>query len=127
MADHPEIEGLYVSWEGPTRYVLKALSDIGRNDVAVSTGDLEYNIALNMAKGGMIKAISAQCPYDQGRAAALCAVNALLGRTAPSFIGVEPMYVDNSNLVKAWQQVYKAPLPQEINTSLNWTYANSDN
>lgn len=119
---HPEIEGLYVSWEDPARYVIQALVDIGRDDIAISTGDLEYNLALNMAKGGMIKAISAQCPYDQGKAIAKCAAMALLDKPVPSYVGIEPISVNQYNLTKAWNTVYKEDLPQEIKKSLNWAY-----
>lgn len=104
---HPEIEGVYVSWEGPAIKVMSALNDLERNDVAISTADLEYTLALNMAKGGMIKSISAQCSYEQGQAMALAGVNALIGKNVPSFIGVEPIFVTTDNLIKSWQSVFK--------------------
>ena len=122
LTRHPEIQGLYVSWEDPARYVVQALVDIKRDDIAISTGDLEYNLALNMAKGGMIKAISAQCPYDQGKAIAECAGMSLLDKPVPSYIGIEPIYVNQYNLIKAWNKVYKEELPEEIRKSLNWAF-----
>lgn len=67
LEEHPQIEGIYVSWDAPAKYVLNALTDMRREDIIVSTGDLEYNIALNLARGGMVKAISAQMPYEQER------------------------------------------------------------
>ena len=87
-------------------------------------GDLEYNIALNLAKGGMVKAISAQMPYEQGEAVATVAVKTLLDEVVPSYIGVEPVYVDRYNLQKVWQKSYKEPLPEEIKQALNWTCLN---
>ena len=124
LDEHPQIEGIYVSWDAPAKYVLNALTDMGREDVIVSTGDLEYNIALNLAKGGMVKAISAQMPYEQGEAVATVAVKALLDEVVPSYIGVEPVYVDRYNLQKVWQKSYKEPLPEEIKQALNWTCLN---
>ena len=124
LEEHPQIEGIYVSWDAPAKYVLNALTDMGREDVIVSTGDLEYNIALNLAKGGMVKAISAQMPYEQGEAVATVAVKALLDEVVPSYIGVEPVYVDRYNLQKVWQKSYKEPLPEEIKQALNWTCLN---
>lgn len=124
IKEHPEIEGIYVSWDAPAKYVLNALSDLGREDIAVSTGDLEYNIALNMAKGGNIKALSAQMPYEQGEAVAMVAVKALMNEVVPSYVGVEPVYVDRYNLQKIWQKSYKEPLPEEIKQALNWTCLN---
>ncbi len=124
LEEHPQIEGIYVSWDAPAKYVLNALTDMGREDVIVSTGDLEYNIALNLARGGMVKAISAQMPYEQGEAVATVAVKALLDEVVPSYIGVEPVYVDRYNLQKVWQKSYKEPLPEEIKQALNWTFLN---
>lgn len=111
---NPEIEGIYTSWEGPAEYAMNALTDMHRQDIAISTADLEYAIALSMAKGSMIKAVSAQCPFEQGRALALCAANALLGKKIPAFVGIEPIYVTAENLMSGWKKVFKEPLPEQI-------------
>lgn len=111
---HPEIEALYVSWDGPAMEVLEALVELGRTDVAVVTGDLDYPVAMNMAKGGMIKMLSAQCPYEQGEAIALAAANGLLGKHTPSFVGIEPICVTQENLLKSWNYVFKEEAPVEM-------------
>lgn len=111
---HPEAEALYVSWDGPALEVLKALTESDRTDVAVVTGDLDYSIAMNMAKGGMVKTLSAQCPYEQGEAIALAAANALLGKQPPSFIGIEPVLVTPENLLKTWSDIFKENPPAEL-------------
>lgn len=115
---HPEIEGLYISWEGPAAEAMSALSQLSRTDIAIVTGDLDYDTALNMARGGMIKAISAQCPYEQGQAIALAAANALLHKKVPSFIGIEPMTVTAENLLKSWKVVFKEEAPGEIREAI---------
>jgi ribose transport system substrate-binding protein len=114
MKEHPEIEGIYVSWEGPAMSVVTALSEIGRHDVVVATADLELKLALNMARGGAIKAIGAQRPYEQGRAMALAAANSLLNKEIPQYIGVEPLYVTRENLLKIWVKVFKENAPNEL-------------
>ena len=48
----------------------------------------------------------------------------LLDEVVPSYIGVEPVYVDRYNLQKVWQKSYKEPLPEEIKQALNWTFLN---
>ena len=78
-------------------------------------GDLEYNIALNLAKGGMVKAISAQMPYEQGEAVATVAVKALLDEVVPSYIGVEPVYVDRYNLQKSGRNRIKSLCLKRLN------------
>ena len=115
---HPDVEALYVSWDGPAMEVLKALSEMNRTDIAVVTGDLDYPVAMNMAKGGMIKMISAQCPYEQGEAIALAAANGLLGKKTPSFIGIEPICVMPENLLKSWKAIFKKEAPDAMKRAL---------
>ena len=115
---HPDVEALYVSWDGPAMEVLDALAEMNRTDIAVVTGDLDYPVALNMAKGGMIKMLSAQCPYEQGEAIALAAANGLLGKKIPSFIGIEPICVTPGNLLKSWETVFKEEAPDAIKRAL---------
>ncbi len=110
---YPEIEALYISWDGPAMEVIAALTELGRTDIAIVTSDLDYADALNMAKGGMIKALSAQCPYEQGQAIALAAAKAVLNKTVPPFIGIESISVTSDNLLKSWKQVFKEdPRPE---------------
>ena len=111
---YPEIQALYVSWDGPALEAMKALTELGRTDIALVTGDLDYAIALHMARGEMVKLISAQCPYEQGEAIALAAANGLLGKQVPSFIGVEPLSVNRDNLLKNWKNIFKEEPPQEL-------------
>lgn len=115
---HPEIEALYVSWDGPALEVMKALTEIERTDIAIVTGDLDYAIAMNMAKGGMVKMISAQCPYEQGEAIALAAANGLLEKEVPSFIGIEPVSVNQDNLLKTWRSVFKEDPPSDLRNTI---------
>lgn len=111
---YPEIEALYVSWDGPALEVMKALTEIERTDIIIVTGDLDYAIAMNMAKGGMVKMLSAQCPYEQGEAIALAAANGLLKKEVPSFIGVEPVSVNQDNLLKNWRSIFKEEPPSAL-------------
>ena len=115
---HPDVEALYVSWDGPAMEVMDALAEMNRTDIVVVTGDLDYPVALNMAKGGMIKMLSAQCPYEQGEAIALAAANGLLGKKTPSFIGIEPICVTPGNLLKSWETVFKEEAPDAIKRAL---------
>ncbi len=125
---HPEVEALYVSWDGPAMEVMDALAEMNRTDIAIVTGDLDYPVAMNMAKGGMVKMLSAQCPYEQGEAIALAAANGLLGKETPSFIGIEPVCVTSENLLKSWKHVFKEEAPAEMKRVLkqNPNYISAD-
>lgn len=114
IQEHPAIEGIYVSWEGPATKVLEALKELDREDILIGTADLDYELALNMAKGKNIKKISAQLPYDQGKALALVAANAVLDKYVPKFIGVEPVEVTQKNLLKMWERIFHESASEEI-------------
>lgn len=118
MRRHPEINGLYVSWEGPAMEALRALQELGRNDVIISTCDLEHESAMVFASQGMIQSINAQKPYEQGRAAAMAAVISLLGRKVPSYIAVEPVKITHNNLLKMWNEIYKEDAPADLRECL---------
>ena len=118
LQKHPEAEALYVSWDGPALEAMRAITDAGRRLLPISTGDLDYSAALIMARGGMIQFISAQRPYEQGEAIALAAANALLGKAAPSFVGIEPVSVTPENLLKTWAQIFKEDPPLELKEAL---------
>lgn len=114
LRDHPEIEGLYVSWERPALEVIRALGEMGRTDVSISTVDLDFDIASYMAKGEMVRGLSAQRPYEQGAAAALATAHALLGKTEFRYIGVQPLVVLPRNLKKAWTDIMHTAEPDFI-------------
>ena len=115
---HPETEAIYVSWDGPALMAIDALAEAGRSDIAVITGDLDYAVAMNMAKGGAVKMLSAQCPYEQGEAIALAAASGLLERDVPSFIGVEPISIHPDNLLKNWRKIFREDPPAELRNAV---------
>lgn len=114
IRNNPQIQALYVPWEGPARKVIQALTDIGRQDIAIGTGGLDLDSSKILGAGGMIKVLSAQQPYEQGRAVALAAAGVLLGRDIPSFIAVEPIGVRPDNLEAAWKEIFKDEAPHEL-------------
>jgi len=111
LRDNPEIQGLYVSWERPALEVIRALEEMGRTDVSVTTVDLDYDVASYLARGEIVRGLSAQRPYEQGEAAALATAHALLGKTEFQYIGVQPLVVLPNNLRKAWTTVMHTAEP----------------
>ena len=114
LAEHPEIEGIYISWDGPAQQVIKALSSIDRLDIIVGTVDLDFSSALVIAEDGPIKCVSAQQPFEQGRAIALAAAQVILNKNVPSFIGIEPIMVNKGNLLSSWRTIFKEEPPKEL-------------
>ncbi|OBZ07818.1 substrate-binding domain-containing protein [Bacillus sp. FJAT-26390] len=114
LTKHPKMKGLFVVWDVPAEGALAAARSAGREDLAISTIDLGTNVALDIAKGGMIKGLGAQLPYDQGVAEAILAAYALLGKEAPAYVAVPSLQVNKDNILESWKTVYHADAPASI-------------
>lgn len=114
ITDHPEIQGLYISWDRPALEAIRALKELNREDVAIFTFDLDNEIATYLAKEQMVKGLSSQRPYQQGIAVGLATAKALLGHDLHKYIGVQPYVVEPKNLLKAWKDIILEPAPPEI-------------
>jgi ribose transport system substrate-binding protein len=114
LTKHPKMKGMFVVWDVPAEGALAAARSAGREDLAISTIDLGTNVALDIAKGGMIKGLGAQLPYDQGVAEAILAAYALLGKEAPAYVAVPSLQVNKDNILESWRTVYHADAPASI-------------
>ena len=113
LAGPTPLAGLFAVWDEPAMIAVKAIEAAGLS-VPVTTIDLGNAVATNMVRGGLIKAIGAQKPYDQGKAAASATLLSLLGRDLPSWIALPGLAVTRDNVVEAYQSVWHAPAPTEL-------------
>jgi ribose transport system substrate-binding protein len=118
LTAHPEIEGLYISWDRPALNAIRALKELHREDVAVVTFDLDVEIASYMANGEFVKAMSTQRPYEQGVAVGLATAKALLGDERYKYIGVPPYVVEPKNLGRAWKDILHERMPDSLEAAL---------
>jgi ribose transport system substrate-binding protein len=99
----------------PAEGVLAAARASGRaNNLTIATQDLGENVAINMAQGGDVKDLGAQRPFDQGVTEAKLAGYALIGKKAPAYVAAPSLPVTQANVMQAWQQVYHAPPPSQL-------------
>ncbi|MBP3505250.1 MAG: LacI family DNA-binding transcriptional regulator [Lachnospiraceae bacterium] len=113
MEMHPEIETLYISWDQPALLAIKALKELGRSDVAVFTTDLDRDIAYCMEEG-IVRGMSTQRPYEQGRTAALVVAKSLVSDGIPKYVGVQPYIVEGKQLRRAWKDIFHEPMPERL-------------
>lgn len=111
ILENPDIDGIYITWERPALQAIQALEDMNREDIVISTSDLDYDIASYLAKKKMVIGISSQRPFEQGTAVAIATAKALLGKNEYKSIGVPPYTVTQSNLPKAWRELIKTEFP----------------
>lgn len=113
MEMHPEIETLYISWDRPALLAIKALKELGRSDVAVFTTDLDKDIAYCMEEG-IVRGISTQRPYEQGKTAALVVAKSLVSDGIPKYVGVQPYIVEGKQLRRAWKDIFHEAMPKQL-------------
>ena len=111
---NPDLKGIWAVWDLPAEGVLSAARAAGRNDLVITTIDLGLNVAVEMARNGLVKGLGAQRPYDQGVTEALLAGYGLLGKPAPAYVALPALPVTRDNLLEAWKTVYHSEAPVSI-------------
>lgn len=113
ITSHPEIEALYVSWDRPALLAIKALKELRREDVAIFTTDLDQEIAGYIEKG-VVKGMSTQRPYEQGRMAARVVAKSLVAENVPKYVGVQPYMIEPKELERAWKEIFHQAKPERL-------------
>jgi ribose transport system substrate-binding protein len=114
LTKNANLDAIWAVWDVPAEGVLAAARANGRNDLKIETMDLGQNVAIDMAKGGPVKGLGAQRPFDQGVTEAKLAGYGLLGKKAPAYVAVNALPVTPANLASAWQTVYHQGLPPKV-------------
>ena len=114
LTRNPTLDGIFAVWDVPAEGVLSAARPMGRSDLKITTIDLGENVALDMARGGMIKGLGAQIPYWQGVSEAIIAGKALLEKDVEPYYAVPALRVTRENLLESWKTVYNSEAPENI-------------
>jgi ribose transport system substrate-binding protein len=108
------IDGIWAVWDVPAEGVIAAARAAGRSELVVTTIDLGLNVAIDMAREGIIYGLGAQRPFDQGVTEALLAGYGLLGKEAPAYVALPALPVTRENVLDAWQEVYHQEPPADL-------------
>jgi ribose transport system ATP-binding protein len=114
LAEHPELNGIWAVWDVPAEGVVAALRSADRSDIVVITQDLGKNMAVEIAKNGIVKGVGAQRPFDQGVTEAMLAGYALLDEPAPADVSLSALPVTRDNVVEVWKAIYHQNPPAEL-------------
>lgn len=109
----PGLSGIFAVWDVPAMKAVRALAQHGI-DIPITTVDLGNEVALDMARQGMIKGVGAQLPHDQGSAAARVILAALLGLPVPPWVALAGRQVTPSDVIEAYQVIWHLPAPKAI-------------
>jgi ribose transport system substrate-binding protein len=113
LTANPDVKGVFAVWDQPALDTLTSMR-AQSIDIPVTTVDLGLQSAIEIAKGGPLKATGSQRPYDQGVAEAMAMMNALLGKETPAWVGVQSLPVVQSNVLESFKTVFKKDPPAEL-------------
>jgi ribose transport system substrate-binding protein len=102
LARHRDLSGIWAVWDVPAEGVITAARAAGRHDLAITTVDLGLNVALELARGGLVVGVGAQRPFDQGVYEAELAAYGLLGKAAPPYVALPALPVSKVSVLEAW-------------------------
>lgn len=118
LTGNPDVKGLFVIWDQPALDTLSSMRAQGV-DIPMTTIDLGLQAAIEIAKGGTLKATGSQRPYDQGVAEAMAMMNALIGKETPPWIAVQSLPVVQANVLESYKTVFKKDPPAELVDACN--------
>lgn len=118
VTQHPDLDGIYVTWAEPALSVLSALRSAGNSHTKIVTLDLNEPAALDMVKGGNVAALVADEAYSIGVTAARSAAGSMLGKEAPPFLVVDSLAVTKDTVKEGWKTSLNKDVPQSIADAL---------
>jgi ribose transport system substrate-binding protein len=114
LARHRDLSGIWAVWDVPAEGVMAAARAAGRGDLVITTVDLGLNVALELARGGLVVGVGAQRPFDLGVHEAELAAYGLLGKAAPAYVALPALPVSRLSVLEAWESVYHNPPPPQL-------------
>ncbi len=114
LVQHPDLDGIYVTWAEPADGVLSALRSSGNTKTKIVTLDLAEPVALDMVKDGNVSALVADKAYELGRAMAAVGMKALQGQQTPPFIVAPALTVTKANVAQGWRDSLNRDAPQSV-------------
>lgn len=108
VAQESPIDALFVAWDEPAIRVVRALRGVGLQ-IPVTTIDLGNEVAIEIARRGLITGVGAQMPYDLGVAEATATIMALVGAQPPPWVALPALSVTRENVLDAYRAVWHRP------------------
>ncbi|WP_368904723.1 substrate-binding domain-containing protein [Taklimakanibacter lacteus] len=114
VTQHPDLDGIYVTWAEPALSVLAALRAAGNTHTRIVTLDLNEPAALDMVKGGNVAALVADEAYMIGVTAARAAAGSLAGKKTGPFLVVDSIAVTKDTVKEGWKASLNKDVPATI-------------
>ena len=119
VTQHPDLDGIYVTWTEPALSVLAALRAAGNSHTKIVSLDLNEPAALDMVKGGNVAALVADEAYSIGVTLARATAGSLVGKSAPPFLAVDSIAVTKDTVREGWKKSLNKDIPASVAEALN--------
>jgi ribose transport system substrate-binding protein len=119
FAAHPNVKGVYASWDIPAEDVMASAQAHGRNDLVVTAVDLGDNSATIIARKGMLRGVGNPKAVETGTIEGLAAGCGLIGKKIPAYIVSASQPVARDNILDAYKICFDAPTPQVVVDAYN--------
>ncbi|MEG0804302.1 MAG: substrate-binding domain-containing protein, partial [Pygmaiobacter sp.] len=103
LAQNPDLDGLYVSWDVAAEPVVAEVRSAGMTNLKLVTLDLGGNNDLDMAQNGNVYGKVADMPFQIGGTMAKLAALSILEEETPSYVVSEVVSMTRDNMVDAWK------------------------
>jgi ribose transport system substrate-binding protein len=113
LTANPDVKGLFSPWDAPGMLVNAAEREQGKN-IPMATMDLGSEVAIALARGGNVKGVQAQGPYDQGVGEAYATVRSLLGEKVGPYYTTPGYPALPNNVLEAWKVVWHQDPPAKL-------------
>ncbi|MGN6536699.1 MAG: substrate-binding domain-containing protein [Mesorhizobium sp.] len=111
ITQHPDLDGIYVTWAEPALSVLSTLRAAGNSHTRIVTLDLNEPAALDMVKSGNVAALVADEAYNIGVTVARAAAGSLVGQEVQPFLVVDSLAVTKDNVADGWKKSLNQDVP----------------
>ena len=114
FAEHPDLVGVYASWDIPAEDVIASAQAVGLNDLAITTVDLGDNSATLIASNGMIKGVGCPKAVETGTIEGLAAACGLLEKDIPKYLISASQPVARDNVLEAYNICFDIDTPEIV-------------
>lgn len=121
FAEHPDVAGVYASWDIPGEDVMASAQAVGRDDLVITTVDLGDNSATLIASDGMIKGLGCPKAVETGQIEALAAACGLLEKEIPKYIVSASQPVARDNIMDAYKVCFNIETPKMVKSAYDST------
>jgi ribose transport system substrate-binding protein len=118
ITQHPDLDGIYVTWAEPALSVLSTLRSTGNTHTKIVTLDLNEPAALDMVKGGNVAALVADEAYSIGVTVARAAAGSLVGKSAEPFLVVDSLAVTKDTIAEGWKKSLNKDVPATVTDAM---------